>query len=102
MKDLVYHGITEDCVWHCVATDELKRQDAVATQNTPNLVRAQFVTVGWFRVNINLVDRIAELRDIFKTAIHGGKTDIGNLVQALQLTHDQFANLPRDDLALAR
>ena len=51
---------------------------------------------------INRIDRIAELGDVLEAAIDRRKTNVGNLVQTLELAHHQLANLTGIDFTLAR
>ena len=41
-----------------------------------------------------------EIRQILEVAVHAGETDVGHLIQPLQLIHDQLAQLAAADLAI--
>ncbi len=50
---------------------------------------------------IELVDRFAKLGHVLEAAIDGSKTNLGNLVQPLQLAHHQLADLAGQYFAIA-
>jgi hypothetical protein len=49
----------------------------------------------------NFADRLGKGIHVFKIPINRGETDVGDLVELLQLAHDQFAQLLRRDFALS-
>jgi hypothetical protein len=51
---------------------------------------------------VDVADNVAEVIHVLETAVHGGKTDVGDLVEFLQLVHHLFSNLARGDFALTQ
>ena len=77
----------------------LGQSESTAAPCLQTLANASPSRGGFGRIDIDLVDRIAKFGDILETAIDRSKTNIGDLVQLLELFHDQvFCFTPKGDL----
>ena len=50
----------------------------------------------------NFVHQAFEVVDVFKAAVHAGKTDVGDFVELFEFAHDKLANAGRGHFALAK
>src|SRR6185437_10842519 len=50
---------------------------------------------------LDLLQRITKVRHVLERAVDGGKANVGDLVEPVELFHHHLAQLPRRDLALA-
>ncbi len=72
-----------------------RRCEKVVSDPTPTLLAHAL------RRRLDFLERVPEVGNVLKAAVHGSEADVADLVERVELLHDHLADAPRRDLALA-